>query len=146
MNHARTIFEQTGWRRPYPQTLCMRYETLCKITEYDYDLSDAGFVDYARRRGCMNGVFREGSALREYVRDHWRTQEGFLSDDRIGITHAQLYRGDRYKYTREELLGNWECVLVAKAHLQDCWEIYRTARGHEHEPIQPVLHGQTTLF
>ena len=146
MNHARTVFEQTGWRRPYPQMLCMRYETLCKITEYGYDLSDASFVDYARRRGCLNAAFKEESALHEYVREYRRTLEEFLADNRIDITHAQLYKGKRHKYTREEILGSWKIVLVARANLQDCWEVWHMSAA-ECRPVPPAMQlGQTTLF
>lgn len=143
MPNARTIFEQTSWHRPHPQTLLLRYETLCKITEYDYDLSDSEFVEYARSRGAMNTAFTAGSPHREYVKNYWLTEADYIADQRKGVSHAQLYEGYRYKYTEAERRSNWKLVRLARAKLQDCWEIYR--RTAEPTP-KPVPLGQATLF
>lgn len=145
MSQARTIFEQTGWRRPHSQTILSCYETLCKITEYDYDLSDDEFVEYARSRGVMNTAFVAGSPHREYVKDHWLTESDYITDARIEISHAVLYKGRRRKYTEAERRLNWKLVQIARAKLQDCWEIYRKMVDLATMSI-PVPLGQTSLF
>lgn len=47
---ARSIFEQTGWKRPHPQTICQEHEVLLKIREYDFDKTDRKFLDYVKSR------------------------------------------------------------------------------------------------
>jgi hypothetical protein len=52
----KTIYEQTGWKRPFPQMICQDPEVLLKITEFDFDLDNEGFIDYfISRTGIMYG-------------------------------------------------------------------------------------------
>ena len=47
---ARTVYEQTGWKRPYPETICQDLDAQLKITEYDYDMMNPEFVAYVKAR------------------------------------------------------------------------------------------------
>lgn len=64
---ARTIHEQTGWERPHPETICQDIGALEQVTEYDYDMQNADFVKYVKRRTgyCLN----VGDVIAETARD-----------------------------------------------------------------------------
>lgn len=143
MDRIRSIYEQTGWQRPYPEAILTRYELLCKITNFDFDLGNEGFQKYARSRGCLNTAFRAGSCHRRYVHDHWLTEADYLADNDIEITHAQIYEGKRHEYTESERHGNWQLIVVARAKLQDCWEVYNKTAAIV---VRQVKAGQTSLF
>ena len=145
---ARSIFEQTGWKRPHAATLLMDTETLKLVTEYDYDLSDEQFEEYARRRGCMNGAFREGSRHRMYVREHWLSEADFLADEDPDVTHPEPSVYNDFsppRYTEAERRGTWQVIALARAALQDCWEVYESLDAPVEVKV-PVHLGQTALF
>ena len=61
---ARSIFEQTGWKRPHAATLLMDTGTLKLVTANDYGLSDEQLEEYSRRRGWKKGGWRGGGRTR----------------------------------------------------------------------------------
>lgn len=137
--YLHSVEETTGWKRPSPLTLLTDTETLEKISTFNYDLTNPGFVKYARSRGCMNGAGWPGEndpdysdvwpqmveeankrnipiseissgRLRKYAREHWLGYSGFSSD---------------FKEEKEPAKKNmWQCLSIERAKLQDCWEIY----------------------
>ena len=173
---AKTIYEQTGWKRPYPKMILMHNTDLLeKITDYDYNMTNLDFVRYAFSRGCMNGAFLptkndpsytieveywEEQALnayspearkiaegtlsylkkssskvspRKYVTAHSLSKEDFLSEEFYFVT------GKVIPLDHKERL--WPCIVVARGHLQDCWEVLMSEHKEEKKAV-----GQTLLF
>lgn len=134
-----SVTDQTGWRRPHPQTLLQDVDLLQKIEVYTYNLKDPEFVRYAHSRGCMNGAgvpgendpdyteytLKHGSVtgdagqLRRWVRDTWRTIPEFIAsrDLRTAI--------NGHVYSEEERRQFATSIRIARGQLQDCWEIYQ---------------------
>lgn len=101
---ARSVQEQTGWKRSSPLALCMVPEVLSRITEHDYDLQDAGFVEYFRSR--------TGYRLRD-VEQEWSEVLARLASPAAPVT-------DRA----------W---ALTRAKLQDCWEVFCWRRNQKAE-------------
>jgi hypothetical protein len=101
---ARSIAEQTGWNRPHPMTMLQGFDTalelLLRITEWDFDLSDPGFVFYCKQRGTLYLVGEPGTAWWQMVCDFSRKEVG----PGAGLDTKYL--------------------LIARGRLQDCWEMY----------------------
>lgn len=137
---ARSIEQQTGWRRSHPQMLLQDIELLQKVTSFDYDLMDPDFVRYAHARGCMNGAGVPGKCdpdcathsqpekpfngdvgqWRRWVREHWRTFEEFMAGDDLRFTMEGKELSDEHRRV------TWKCIRIARGQLQDCWEIFRS--------------------
>jgi hypothetical protein len=118
-------------------------DLLLKVMKYDYDLTNQDFVLYAKDRGCMNGagipelndpdyethmkkygtdektpLNNDRGQWRRWVREHWRTFEEYKSS-------ADLRQDLSGKAISDEVRKfYWKCILIAKAQLQDCWEVY----------------------
>lgn len=91
---AKTIFEQTGWRRPHPQTILQDTATLMRIYEFDYNLSDPGFVRYFESRtGVMISRMDCG----------WQRTRQLL--DAAAEEPDPVHQ-------------------ITRCRLQDCWELY----------------------
>jgi hypothetical protein len=123
---ARSIHYQTGWRRPYPNMLLQDADTLLRVTEYDFDLSDPGFLFYCEQRGVLHCMGGPDSRRREFIAD---TRLGFtdLKADPI-LSFAQEWppgSGQRHRYADAELETLWRIIRYDRARLQDAWELYR---------------------
>jgi hypothetical protein len=156
-----SIKEQTGWKRLHPKMLLQDVNLLLKVTSFDYDLTDPEFVEYAHQRGSMSGAgyperidpdyesqkrfyaknpcfeadYRYladpnyvGNQLRPWLRNHHGTQEEFLRSEDMKYTKSGALLSEEHR------LITWKCICIARAHLQDCWEIFqlceaRTARS-----------------
>lgn len=131
---TKSIYEQTGWKRSHPNMLLMHDSDLLeKITEYNYDMSNAPFVEYASLRGCMSWAFKAGSSLRKYIAKHCLSRSEFLSDT------LYLENGEKMSQVDKENL--WKCIHLSRAHFQDCWEVYSGTGSikKSEEPKQAVL-------
>ncbi|GHS85570.1 hypothetical protein AGMMS49957_01900 [Synergistales bacterium] len=145
---AKTIEQQTGWKRTYPKMLTQDIDLLLKVTEYDYDLSDHDFVFYAISRGYMNGAgmpetfdpdyqyqttphcngdVRHQSKkpfngdigqLRRWVREPGRGFEEFWASPDLRLTITGAAISD------EDRRISWKNIQITRGRLQDCWEIY----------------------
>ena len=54
--------------------------------------------------------------------DYTKTKIDYLADPWFHF--AQEFDGKRYRYTNEEMETGWKIVLLGRAKLQDCWELY----------------------
>lgn len=135
---ARSVAEQTGWKRPAPCTILTNTSTLLKITDYDFDMSAAGFEEYAERRGVLSNAGIKGSGRWNVVMDHSWTKERFMSSDVMRDNREAVAKGWAGSggqplsvriFTDEERELSWKVILIAKAHLQDCWEVWLNLRG-----------------
>ena len=148
-----SIEQQTGCRRKHPKMLLQDINELLKITKYDYDLTDKDFTLYAWARGCMEGAgipdfsdpdyqahkewmketkIEETTPLngdrgqwRRWVSEHWRTFEEFQASGDLSQALSGKF------YSDEDRRSYWQCILIARAKLQDCWEIYQATEAKE---------------
>jgi hypothetical protein len=112
---TRTIEEQTGWVGALPETICQDFDTLLKITEYDYSLESSDFIDYCVERGSWNRV-PETKSLYQFAQHHSWSKRAFFQA--LGGPHTD----------NGELTLMWRGIQAARGALQDCWEIYTLRR------------------
>ena len=118
----KTIYEQTGWKGAMPVTICQDFGTLIKVSEYDFDMENKDFLEYARSRGAL---WKAGEKARfAFTANHKATKADFMA----AFPLAQLYKGNRYAYTADEMETHWNIMLAAKGSMQDCWEIFTGRR------------------
>jgi hypothetical protein len=122
-----SIAQQTGWKRPYPKMICQDINVLQRVTEYDFDLNDATFARYAEQR-CGRGVAGiEGSVEWRFTGDYSKGRAEFMNNFYFRFTQPiPPGSGKRRKLTDEEMESRWKWIGIARAKLQDAWEIYRT--------------------
>lgn len=143
-----SIQEQTGWIRSNSLHLLTDYDTLLKITFFNYDLLNKEFVEYAKKRGCMNGagspspidpdyeceplnliyemplkINNDPHTIRRYARCHWLSKESFMSPkEKIYTVSVEGKKPKAISAKDKETL--WLSILSTRARLQDCWEVY----------------------
>lgn len=121
------------WTRSGPHALCQDPEFLILVDEYDYKLSDAGFVQYCASRGVLHVAGEAGSVRWRFFRDHRKNQKQFMAEPFFRF--AEEHGGKRYQYTAEEMETHWKIILLGRAVLQDAWELY----AKERDTRQPKL-------
>jgi hypothetical protein len=104
----------------------MNSELLEKVTEYDFDINAPEFKDYAKRRGCLNGAGEEGSDWWALVMDTSWTLEKFLASDLLSNNLGVVGRSEDRYFDEAHRKLTWKCILIARARLQDAWEIWNT--------------------
>ena len=117
MKKARSIEEQTGWRRSHPLMLTQDEDVLSAITEFSYAEIEE-FMLYALFRGALNGAGKRGSGWRKLVMEHSITFEAFMAGDLLR-THL-----NGTPTSDDERRSLWRCICYARAKLQDCWEVF----------------------
>ncbi len=111
------------WTRPGEAALCQEIELLSMVNEYDYDLADKEFQEYCAARGVLHVAGEPGSARWKYLASPWSTtKDSYFSDSYFQF--AEEVKGKRHRYTNEEMAIGWKIILLGRARLQDCWEIY----------------------
>lgn len=95
----RTVEQQTGWKRPHPKMICQEKDILIGITEYNFDLSDDGFLRYATSRGVAYVAGEEGTYRRQFTGDFTKGREVL----------AEKIANKRMDEGRERIM---ECVVV----------------------------------
>lgn len=110
------------WARPGESALCQEIDLLIMVDEYEYELSNKMFQDYCSARGVLHVTGMSGSRKWEYMADYTKTKRDYRADP--SFQFAQEFDGKRYRYTNEEMETGWKIVLLGRAKLQDCWELY----------------------
>jgi hypothetical protein len=105
-----------------PNALC-EIDYLMLVREYDYDLSDPQFQDYCSSRGTLQLCGIRGSTRWKYFADDSLSKDDYLANPYFQF--AQEFEGTRHKYTPEEMEFQWKVILLGRAKLQDCWELYK---------------------
>jgi hypothetical protein len=135
---ARTVFEQTGFRRAVPETLITDYDTVMKITEFDFDLTAPGFGEYAAKRLGFQIFEVNGGQVRKAVNDHSLTEESFMASDMFRDNQQAINLkfvdndGNPLKLRTlpdDERRSWWKIIHMTKARLQDCWEVWRNLQS-----------------
>lgn len=110
------------WGRPGDVALCQEIDLLIMVSEYDYDLADETFQAYCSARGILHVAGKTGSRRWQYLADYRKTKSAYLADPYFQF--AEEVDGKRYRYTDEEMGTGWNIMLLGRAKLQDCWELY----------------------
>lgn len=110
------------WARPGESALCQEIDLLIMVDEYDYDLSDKTFQGYCSARGILHVTGEPGSRKWKYMADYTQTKHDYLADPCFQF--AQEFDGKRYRYTDGEMETGWKIILLGRAKLQDCWELF----------------------
>lgn len=110
------------WKRSGEAALCQDIDVLQMVTEYDYDLSDESFQQYCAGRGTLHVARESGSKWWEWVADYERTKSAYLNEPYF--RHAIEVNGTRQMYSDQEMEFFWELMILARATMQDCWELY----------------------
>jgi hypothetical protein len=114
------------WTRSGPKALCQEADLLLLVLDYSFHLDDVDFERYCAQRGVLHVAGEKPSAHWSLMKDHSRTKTDFLSDPHF--QHAQGYGGEQYQFSPAEMEIQWNIVLLGKATLQDCWELYTNSR------------------
>jgi len=110
------------WTRPGKHALCQDTDMLILVNAYDYDLSDKAFQEYCSVRGILHVAGELGSHRWEFFTNYEKSRSEYFKDRYFQFT--QEVNGKRYRYTDEEMRTGWEIILLGRAKLQDCWELY----------------------
>jgi len=116
------------WTRPGNAALCQESELLMLVSDYSYDLADERFQEYCVKRGLIHVAGEHHSPRWHLMADYRSTKPEFLSNKHF--QRAQEAEGTRHEFTPQEMEIHWQIVLLGRAKLQDCWELYRAANGH----------------
>lgn len=110
------------WRRVGESALCQEIDLLQLVTEFDFDLSEASFQSYCSARGVLTVAGEPGSRRWGFAADFSKGRDAYMSDPYFA--HAIEVNGVRYKFSEQEMEFGWQLMLLARARLQDCWELY----------------------
>lgn len=142
MTQCPSIFEQTGWRRPYPKMILQDVNILLKINKFSFDLCSPGFVEYVKARVGID--YSPGQEIRKIMirtpgagasfQSSWLNSN--LSNHKIT---KQEYLKSRKKLTglgfsgktQKDLDIDWKIFLIQKAKNQDCWELFQSNETKE---------------
>lgn len=103
---------ETGWRRPHEKSLCFDMKTLLAIRTFTFNLRNADFRDYCKRRGI--GV----------------PKPSFIS----------FYQdiSDETKVSENKRMS-WK---LQRGQYQDCWELWMKEQRDDNEYGLSLEHGQ----
>lgn len=110
------------WTRPSASSLCQESDLLIMVREYDYDLSIEKFQDYCSDRGILHVAGEHGSKRWEYMADFRKSKSVFLAD--LYFQFSDEVSGKQHRFTGEEMEAHWKILMLGRATLQDCWELY----------------------
>jgi hypothetical protein len=117
---AATIEEQTGWHRPYPESICQDIAYLEKVYEHDFDLNNADFRKYLQDRGVCSFKSLEGDPLAKMINFLMNWDEKRIFDDPwLAYSETGLKFDDAHKKTSIRI---WK---ITKGRIQDAWEIWK---------------------
>jgi len=114
----KTIFEQTGWKRPYYQTICQDIKVLEKVTDFSFDLSNKKFIKYLRDR--LGYDYSGANLPKETLLDilqNW-SDERFITDPLL--SHSVTGK----LFSLDDRKGQLKVHCLEKAAIQDCWELF----------------------
>lgn len=110
------------WARPGESALCQDTDLLLMVREYDYDLSEKTFQTYCSARGILHVAGELGSKRWKYVADFRKTKSAYLAEPYFQF--SEEVNGKQHRYTNEEMETGWKIMLLGRAKVQDCWELF----------------------
>jgi hypothetical protein len=110
------------WVRPGDSALCQEVDLLIMVSQYDYDLFDEAFQAYCSARGILHVAGEPGSRRWKYLADFRKTKSAYLGDPYFQL--SQEVDGKQHRFTDADMETGWKIMLLGRAKLQDCWELY----------------------
>jgi len=111
------------WTRQGPHALCQDSAMLALVSEYDYRLSDKRFKAYCAKRGVFHVAGKPRTRRWLFMSDYRKTKAEYQADP--FFADAERRGQKRYKYTPLEMEIGWQIIVLGRAALQDCWELFR---------------------
>lgn len=134
---ARSITEQTGWKRIYPQMICQDTDVLASVCEYSYDIENIDFVKYFTGRTGVVLDDQHPELLSRKERGLLRTPATpfdlmkkfcVMTDDEYMSTDLLVYVfGDNAGVVIPHDARNLRTHRILRGKLQDCWELFSKA-------------------
>lgn len=131
--------EIAAWLRQGPAALCQDLDLLMYVTRWDYDLKDPKFGAYAESRGVLNGCGLEGGKYRGLFLKPFKSKASYLKSK--DFQFAEPFNGARVRFDEKRMEVGWGIVLIHRAKLQDCWDLFR---GGGHGKPTAVSKARTT--
>jgi hypothetical protein len=110
-----SIEQQTGWKRPYPQTICQELDVLERVTQFDYDLGDVAFQRFIQSRCGIYLAAPKNEGLEAVLQTPPNTEHVIELLSRRPADASRVQR-----------------VTFAKP--QDAWELYSAGQPAETQP------------
>ena len=110
------------WKRTGESALCQDVDLLEMVAEFDYNLSNMSFQEYCAARGVLHVAGEPDSTRWKYVADYEKTKDDYMSDSFFQF--AIEVNGNRQRYSEQEMEFGWRLMLLARATIQDCWELH----------------------
>lgn len=114
----KTIEQQAGWKRPFPQMICQDQEVLEAVTEHSFDLDAPGFIDYFRSRTGVCIGNEEKPALARFCLTDPDAEEWLLKSPDF-----KYLPGEMVPFGKDREI-QVKCNRIMKGKLQDCWELF----------------------
>lgn len=92
----------------------MEMSALIAITDYDFDLSDQGFIDHLMKFGLSHHMGC-GDRL-AFTQDHHATEAQFREQFSTN--------SNGYTYPERDMDTHWKIMLIAKGVIQTAWVDY----------------------
>jgi len=115
----KTIFQQTGWSRPYPLMICQKHDVLLAITEFSFDMADQDFLNYFRSRTGLQVGKEDNPAQSTFLLTSPDAEKWLLESPEY--RYLQSGRTVPFGKEREQAV---KVRRIIKGRLQDCWELY----------------------
>lgn len=112
------------WDRLHPKALCQELELLLLVKEYDYDLTSNRFAEYCERRGVLCGTGERDTPRWDLFVNYETDEDAYLANDYF--RYAEATGDTAYRFSDDEMRSQWKSVLLYRARLQDCWEIFKS--------------------
>jgi len=117
---ARTITEQTGYKRQMPQSICSDIDVLKRITEYSYDTSNRDFLKYFESR---TGHYIGADPAHPQIIS--RIKRGLMEPlpSNYFETQCEIANMSNDEYSKK-YNSSADINMIFKGRLQDCWELF----------------------
>lgn len=130
---ARTIEQQTGWKRSHPEMICQDLDVLLRITELSYDLNDMNFVHYFEGR--------TGHKITKCVCG-WAQVKKSCANPNLP---AEPVPDISWQYRRGRLQDSWELYKIWEAKGTDSWgRVFPVFPGRRNAAPPLLLQAEST--
>jgi hypothetical protein len=113
---------QKPWSRGIHPRLCQETELLLKVCDYNYELGDPRFRNYCQERGVLHIAGEVGSRRWDFCVNHSQSFGDYLNDARSSGSESADTDDGKPPDAESEI--GWKIVRIARAKLQDCWEMF----------------------
>ena len=119
---VKTIYEQTGFKRRCEFELLQDSDLLEKVTEYDFNLKDYSFRVELSERGVIDfGIEFPENEFTQYDLEIYQLLENSEIKNHPAFMETIIGK----KLTEKEKILHSKIIILIKASIQDCWEIYK---------------------